>query len=203
MLQMRCLLVWLAATAGVGAAAPLLTPSIALLTSQAGPVDVVVGMCAVAAAVSLVWGWAATTAVVVEAALDHRLPVPGIPAGLRRLVLASCGVVLAGSGVAPAVAAPSGDDPSGLGVHGLPLPDRPHAPAAPIHALTARTVAVQPGDSLWSLAAADLPPGAAPATVDERWRAIYRLNRPVVGPDPDHVRPGQLLRLPDRTPRQP
>ena len=57
-----------------------------------------------------------------------------------------------------------------------------------------------PGDSLWALAAADLPDGASVAEVDERWREIHAANRDVIGDDPDLIRPGQQLRLPPGRP---
>lgn len=50
------------------------------------------------------------------------------------------------------------------------------------------------GDSLWSLAARQLGPGAADADVDARWRAVYARNADAVGPDPDLVHPGLVLR---------
>lgn len=59
-----------------------------------------------------------------------------------------------------------------------------------------RTHRVVPGDSLWTIAAARLPPGAAAREVDTAWRAVYALNRDVVGPDPDVLLPGATLRLP-------
>lgn len=31
---------------------------------------------------------------------------------------------------------------------------------------------------------------------DECWPALYRTNRSVVGPDPDHIEPGQVLEIP-------
>jgi nucleoid-associated protein YgaU len=53
---------------------------------------------------------------------------------------------------------------------------------------------VASGDSLWSLAAAQLGPQASDADVDARWRALYAQNADAVGPDPDLVRPGLQLR---------
>jgi len=50
------------------------------------------------------------------------------------------------------------------------------------------------GDSLWSVAADQLGEGAADADVDARWRALYERNADAVGPDPDLVRPGLVLR---------
>ena len=86
---------------------------------------------------------------------------------------------------------------------GLPLPDRPTGPPqrtgpAPLlreHA--AREVRVAPGDTLWDVAARDLP-GATAAAVDRHWRLIWRVNRAAIGPDPDLIRPGTHLRLPPR-----
>ncbi|MBC3761585.1 LysM peptidoglycan-binding domain-containing protein [Quadrisphaera oryzae] len=53
---------------------------------------------------------------------------------------------------------------------------------------------VAPGDSLWSLAEAQLGEGASAAAVDARWRALYAQNTAAVGADPDLVRPGLVLR---------
>jgi nucleoid-associated protein YgaU len=57
-------------------------------------------------------------------------------------------------------------------------------------------VTVRPGDSLWDLALDQLGPDAGAADVDLHWHRLYRLNRPLVGPDPDLIHPGQQLRLP-------
>lgn len=57
-------------------------------------------------------------------------------------------------------------------------------------------VRVQPGDTLWSIAAAALPASAAASDIDAAWRAWYLTNRQVVGDDPDLIQPGQLLLSP-------
>lgn len=57
-------------------------------------------------------------------------------------------------------------------------------------------VVVQPGDSLWGIAARELGPGASDADVAERWHLWYQDNRHVIGPDPDLLLPGQELRAP-------
>ena len=61
---------------------------------------------------------------------------------------------------------------------------------------TGTVVVVEAGDCLWHLAAADLPRDAGPAEIAARWQAIYRLNRAVIGADPDLIHPGQRLVLP-------
>lgn len=66
------------------------------------------------------------------------------------------------------------------------------SPAAP-------TRIVLPGDSLWEIARAQLPPGADAATIDETWRAIYALNADAIGSDPNLIRPGQTLLLPQES----
>lgn len=68
---------------------------------------------------------------------------------------------------------------------------------------TTVTVTVRPGDSLWSIAARHLAPGASDAQVDAAWRAWYAANRPVIGADPDLILPGQLLHAPDPEVNQP
>jgi hypothetical protein len=73
---------------------------------------------------------------------------------------------------------------------------RPVKPGQP-----ARQVVVQPGDSLWALAAAELGPDASDAAVDARWPQWYAANAAVIGPDPDLLTPGQVLRAPQRPDR--
>lgn len=62
---------------------------------------------------------------------------------------------------------------------------------------------VKPGDTLWALAAASLPPAASPQEVQRRVEEIHRTNRVVIGSDPDLIRPGQHISLPttDGAPR--
>jgi hypothetical protein len=89
---------------------------------------------------------------------------------------------------------------------GLPTPSVPptqSAPAAP-QALTDslvanNTVVVQPGDSLWQLAAASLPPEATSADIAAAWPAWYELNADTIGSDPNLIQPGQVLRIPTQS----
>lgn len=57
-------------------------------------------------------------------------------------------------------------------------------------------VTVRVGDSLWSIAAAQLPDGACDADVAAAWPVLYERNRLTIGPDPDHIHPGQVLVVP-------
>jgi hypothetical protein len=169
-----------------------------------------------------VWLWLATTAVVVQAA-QGRPGVPHarsrvVPPFVRRLVLAACGVALVGGSVQPAFAV-------GTDVHlehghhhqravlrspldGLPLPERatvsgPTGPTGPRTEVAPsdpadRMVVVGPGDSLWAIAARDLPRGSPDAAIAARWQAIYAVNRTRIGPDPDLIVPGLRLLLPGK-----
>ena len=128
-------------------------------------------------------------------------------------MLLACGVALA-AGAAAATAAGGHDgavaaaqrpgiEDRGM-LAGLQMPDlaagppqrtgRPPllAPRAP------REVKVAPGDTLWELAARDLPADASPAVVDRHWRLLWQVNRGELGPDPHVIQPGTSLRLPPR-----
>ena len=190
---LRCTLVWRVATAAaVLAAATLWSDAVAL---AAGPgadlATALVRVGALAALACVAWAWLAASAVVVEA-LRGGVSL-GLPAPVRRALLGACGVALAGGlATGPATADP--------GLDGLPLPDRATGaattPPAPRPPESSRVLVVRPGDSLWALAAAELGPHASPAAVDRGWRRLYLLNRPVIGPDPDLILPGQQLRPP-------
>ncbi|SDP25347.1 hypothetical protein SAMN04489867_1867 [Pedococcus dokdonensis] len=58
-------------------------------------------------------------------------------------------------------------------------------------------VVVHRGDSLWSIVRRTLGPGASDAEVAAVWPRWHAANRDVVGPDPDRLLPGQVLRPPE------
>jgi LysM repeat protein len=85
----------------------------------------------------------------------------------------------------------------------VPTALRSHAPkvglvsAAPSRAAEREpVVTVRAGDSLWSIAAAALGPGASAAQIATQWPRWYSRNRAVIGDDPTLIRPGQRLRPP-------
>ncbi|WP_054011926.1 LysM peptidoglycan-binding domain-containing protein [Arthrobacter sp. ERGS1:01] len=57
-------------------------------------------------------------------------------------------------------------------------------------------VVVQGGDSLWSIVAAALGPYASDVEVAQAWPEWYRVNRGVIGADPNVILPGQVLHAP-------
>jgi hypothetical protein len=72
-----------------------------------------------------------------------------------------------------------------------PPPTAPQpSPSPPPHC-------VQSGDTLWALAAAELPPAATGAEITAAWQQIYAANRSVIGSDPALLLPGQLLVIPE------
>jgi hypothetical protein len=167
------------------------------------PFDVVLlGLCAAALLGSALW-LLLTTAVAVTSYVVGEL-APGsacgdrvavvahrvCPALLRRLVATGLGVVVT-AGVAPAMATASGND--GGQLTGLPVPDRVAGRTQPRE----RTVEVRAGQSLWSISAGLLPRGATDARVTTAWHRLYRANVGRVGPDPDLLRTGTRLAVPD------
>lgn len=70
------------------------------------------------------------------------------------------------------------------------------APATTTTAATPVEVVVQRGDTLWSIAARHLGPGASDAEIAKAWPAWFAENRDVVGDDPDLILPGQVLQAP-------
>lgn len=141
------------------------------------------------------------------------------PVAARRLVGLLLGVTVA-AGVAPGASVAAA--PTAASVAQLdrpdpafaPLPDPGWVPEPPTvrpqpdlsvlarapRATTSedgREVVVRRGDSLWSIAARHLGPDASDAEVARAWPAWFAANRDVVGDDPDVLRPGQLLRVPE------
>lgn len=92
-----------------------------------------------------------------------------------------------------------GDGRSGPGVDGrVVVPDRPTigAPTRYTPIRTPRRVVVRPGDTLWSIARAELGPTCSDQAIATRWPDWYGANAAVIGPDPDHLEPGQVLQQP-------
>lgn len=163
---------------------------------EALPFDVALSAVSAAALlVCWVWGVAVCLVSVVDAVRSAGPSYPplerrGCPRPVRVAVLALCGVALGTVAAAPAQA--------GLG--GLDLPDRSVGggrtalPPSP----TVRVVTVRPGDSLWSITRRLLPPGADDASVAAAWPRLHLHNRDRIGADPDLIRPGTRLRVPER-----
>lgn len=88
-----------------------------------------------------------------------------------------------------------------------PMPDPATAsPAAPIPPLEPGPgatqgglrpeVTVQSGDTLWSIAASALGPGAGPADIAAAWPQWYRANLEAIGPNPNLIHPGITVHQP-------
>jgi nucleoid-associated protein YgaU len=192
----RCLAVAAGATAGCGLLVGWLLPT-ALSSGTATFDAALVRVCAGLAVVAACWLWVATVSTVLIAVRGPGRYAAGVPAPLRRAVLAACGVALTGGLLAagPAQATPGRphEDRVTSAVAGLPLPDRATAP--PIHVPARRDVVVAPGDTLWAIAARLGGPGASAAEIDACWRRLYDLNRAAIGPDPDLIHPAQRLEV--------
>ncbi|MDP3892979.1 LysM peptidoglycan-binding domain-containing protein [Nocardioides sp.] len=228
--SLRCAGVWLAmsglaVTLLVWLAPQLAGAAVTIRSGQAGGTsfdELLASVAAVLLTGCVLWLWlvgSITAAAACRGTLtDH--PVRGCPASVQRLVLATCGITLAGSLTGAAHAVPttihedSAPAPSARVLDGLPLPDRatsgrplpradrprvdrPRAgrvrsePTSP----SRQTHTVRPGDTLWSVARSTLPDPASDASIDRRWRQIHAANRARVGADPDLIHPGVHLRL--------
>jgi len=188
--------------------------------------DLVTAAAQLALSVAVTWLLLALTACVLAEAphrwarVADRMAGAMTPRHVRILVRLACGIAVTGPlGTVP-VAAPAtaGEPPTSCEssscptLAGLPLPDRPDAPAVgaaardvptPTAASTVSSrgaVVVRPGDSLWSLAAAHLPGDAGTAQIAAAWPQWFEVNRDVLGDDPDLIHPGTRLRVP-RPPR--
>jgi hypothetical protein len=96
------------------------------------------------------------------------------------------------------VAAPSAAAP-------VPVPEAGWVPAAPPtdpgtlvpqprrSPVLASEVEVRPGDSLWTIVARQLGPGASDLDVAAAWPSWYQANAGTIGGNPDLIRPGQIL----------
>ncbi|MEU4393497.1 hypothetical protein [Kribbella sp. NPDC023855] len=83
------------------------------------------------------------------------------------------------------------------------VPDRPTAgaPTRYTHLQSGQVArpwsrVVKPGDSLWTIAAAELGPAASDDAIAARWPQWYAANRQLIGPDPNVIHPGQVLNPP-------
>jgi nucleoid-associated protein YgaU len=181
-------------------------------TGTGGVLDPALVVAAVAE--TLAWGGLATccawfAATVLAAARDlaghPTRPAPRAVRGcLQPALVRSLLVVLVGGCVgSPGTPVATGSAPEPLGhdgrgwrvLEGLPLPGVPLGDATPART---RLLRVRAGDCLWGLTEDLLGPRATSAAVARAWPALHRLNRAVIGPDPDLLRPGTTLRVPAR-----
>jgi hypothetical protein len=87
---------------------------------------------------------------------------------------------------------------------GLRLPDRPvgSAPAASdLPNALPHIVRVERGDTLWSIAARNLGPGASNPEIGMETKRWHEENSDVIGPDPDLIYPFQRLTIPTKESR--
>src|SRR5918993_154311 len=149
----------------------------------------------------LVWAWGCLGLVLTAASA-----LPGLIGGLARLgvqVVLPAGAPAGADGRAGGVpdwpagpAAPATPGPSSPASDGAGVPDWPDVPAP----ADGSHVVVR-GDCLWHIAEARLleRPGTPPADGDiaRAVHAWWTANADVIGPDPDRLLPGQVLRPPD------
>lgn len=155
-----------------------------------------------AAVGALAMGLSAAPALAAEAPVDSDLgwqPTTSTSAPAESTAPAGSTAAAAGSSTAAPAAAGSGTataeaaGASTAGAEGAEGADVQSAPSGPVdpglHEVTA-------GESLWSITADLLGPGATAAQVAEAWPELYDENRSQIGPDPDWVLAGSRLTVP-------
>ena len=90
----------------------------------------------------------------------------------------------------PAQPAPDVDKPA-------PAPDEPAEDRAAGSSGSSTEHVVGPGDSLWSITATALGPGATDEQIVRAWPLVYETNAERIGADPSLIHPGDALELPD------
>ena len=77
-------------------------------------------------------------------------------------------------------------------------PTHPAQPSSPVPAAhpPEPTHTVRPGDTLWGLAAAELPAASSPGLITRAWQHWYEINRATIGGDPDLLLVGERLVIP-------
>jgi hypothetical protein len=177
------------------------------VSATAGPDDVVVA--AVGLLAWAIWAWGAI-GLLLTAASAAPGAAGSLARGLARLVLPAS--LRTASGLAlgvgllvaapPAVAAPAAHH-AAVAVPDWPVTDpSPAPPDWPSATPSPAEYVVVPGDCLWRIAAGRLledgphPSNARVADAVDRW---WTTNADVIGPDPDLIRPGQVLLPPPGT----
>lgn len=202
--------------------------SLATQTTAGSGIDVFTGL--VSAAAWLVLGcagcWLALallTGLLAESGpVGQRLVGPAAsvltPRRLRLLLRLACGIAVAAPIGLPAHAGQVGpaECPEPIcrpTTDALPIPDRPDVTAAapswgawPVESSltgsSAVSVVVQPGDTLWAIAAAHLPATAGNAAIAAAWPAWFGANAAAIGDNPHLIHPGTSLSVPQQF-RQP
>jgi resuscitation-promoting factor RpfA len=156
-----------------------------------------VGLTVLAGPVSTPSAWAAT---VVTVAGSTTVTTPA-DVSVDRPLGAGPAADMGRSGPAPALPL---DRPAGPFIALPPTPPSivtPTAPAAIVAGVPHREApregyVVRRGDALWNIAARHLGPAASATDIAREWPRWYAANRSVIGPDPNLLRPGELLSPP-------
>jgi nucleoid-associated protein YgaU len=216
--SLRRLSVTMAAMAAFAVALAALSPRpaelVAALTAPqatadgSGPDTVVLACCAALAWLAWSWGALGLALTAVSAvpgvlgALALAALRPLLPAGARRAAALALGLGLGMGAPWPASATPSTSSPDAenpvpdwpiAGDRADPVPDGPAQPAG--------THVVIWGDCLWDIAEARLARASGRPPTDRQVldavHAWWSTNSAVIGPDPDLLFPGQVLRPPN------
>jgi LysM repeat protein len=138
-----------------------------------------------------------------------RIVAATVPAALRRTVETALGIAVATApvvGVCGSAPPAWADGRPPTPTWSVPSLDRPaaqvaapqaSAPASRATTSSSPSYVVRAGDCLWSIAADRLGSRASNGRVASTWPRWYAANRTVIGPDPNIIRPGQRLHVPE------
>lgn len=187
---------WVLTLVAAGTVA-LLAPDADALARDVGGSSFPTALLAVASLLGLgLAAWSLLAATAILAGGSSRLVAAIAPVAMRRALLAgAAGVLVVGPAHAETLAAP---DAGHHLVDGLPLPDRPDVAERAVRgvlpaAAGPRVVEVRRGDTLWAIAARSLPAGSTATEIAEATTRWHRVNRDVIGDDPDLIVPAQQL----------
>jgi nucleoid-associated protein YgaU len=143
--------------------------------------------------------------------MGHAVADRVTPAALRRVVITAAGTSILLSPITAVASAAPGGPPAPNGTSAvLPALGWPTDPAPATAAGSGRDtptgtqplgtgdrVLVRPGDSLWSMAADRLGATPSAARIQAEWPRWYAANRQLIGADPNLLRPGASLLVPE------
>lgn len=141
--------------------------------------------------------WVLTVVALSQLSGTTRIVRAVTPAVLRRgLFVGAVGALAIAPAQADRGVSPAHSTVQDHSLDGLRLPDRPPTSITEVSSPQVNSVVVNPGDTLWAIAARSLPPGASDADIARACSRWYAVNRAVIGDDPDLIHPSQHLNPP-------
>ncbi len=174
----------------------LVAPEVSATTQAATGPDFPQALLAIASLIQLTLAsWVLIVIGLAQVVGTSRIVRAITPAALRRgLFVGAAGALAMAPAQADRAVAPHHASAQPHSLDGLRLPDRPLTTAPQVRP----AVVVQPGDTLWAIAARSLPPGSSDTDIAVECSRWYAANRTAIGNDPDLIHPSQRLNPPPK-----